>query len=88
MSQPHHDADAKLDESLRRIRGALDYNRNHYAAMVEQIVAATGVEVAERVTGPGTGSRDAGSDGRDDGRGVTTAMRRPFQEASSPRWLP
>jgi flagellin-like hook-associated protein FlgL len=50
MSQPHHDADAKLDESLRRIRGALDYNRNHYAAMVEQIVAATGVEVAERVT--------------------------------------
>jgi hypothetical protein len=50
MSQTQHDADAKLDESLRRIRGALDHNRSSYAGMVEQIMAATGAEVAERVT--------------------------------------
>ena len=50
MNQTQHDVDAKLEESLRRIRGALDHNRNHYAGLVEQIMAATGAEVAERVT--------------------------------------
>jgi hypothetical protein len=50
MSRSRHDTDARLEESLRRIRGALDHNRSHYAAMIEQIMAATSVEVAERVT--------------------------------------
>jgi len=40
----------QLEASLRRIRGALDHNRNQYASMVEQILATTGAEVAERVT--------------------------------------
>ncbi len=50
MNPARYDPDARLEASLRRIRGALDDNRNHYAAMVEQIMAATGAEVAERVT--------------------------------------
>jgi hypothetical protein len=50
MSRTRYDTDAQLEASLRRIRGALDYNRNHYAAMIEQIMAATGVDVAERVS--------------------------------------
>ena len=49
MNRTQHDADAQLAESLRRMRGALDYNRSSYAGMVEQIMAATGAEVAERV---------------------------------------
>ena len=49
MSRTRYDTDAQLEASLRRIRGALDYNRNHYAAMIEQIMAATSVEVVERV---------------------------------------
>jgi hypothetical protein len=50
MNPTQHDADAQLAESLKRMRGALDYNRSSYAAMVEQIMAATTAEVAERVT--------------------------------------
>jgi hypothetical protein len=50
MNRTQHDADAQLAESLRRMRGALDHNRSSYAGVVEQIMAATGAEVAERVT--------------------------------------
>jgi hypothetical protein len=50
MSRTQHDADAQLAESLRRMRGALDYSRSSYAGMVESIMAATGAEVAERVS--------------------------------------
>jgi hypothetical protein len=50
MSRPRLNPDAQLEDSLRRISGALQHNRNQYAAMVEQIMAATGAEVAERVT--------------------------------------
>jgi len=50
MSRTRNDPDVRLDESLRRIRGALDHNRNYYAGMVEQILAATGAEVAERIS--------------------------------------
>ncbi len=50
MNRTRDDPDVQLEESLRRIRGALDHNRNSYAGMVEQIMAATGAEVAERVT--------------------------------------
>ncbi len=42
--------DTQLEASLRRISGALQQNRNQYAALVEQIMADTGAEVAERVT--------------------------------------
>lgn len=40
----------QLEASLRRMRGALYQSRNQYTAMIEQIMAATGAEVAERVT--------------------------------------
>jgi hypothetical protein len=50
MNRTGFDPDAQLEASLRRISGALDRNRNEYAAMVEQIMAATGAEVAGRVT--------------------------------------
>ncbi len=50
MNRTQHDADAQLAESLRRMRGALDHTRSSYAGMVPQIMAATGAEVAERVT--------------------------------------
>jgi hypothetical protein len=50
MSRSGYDPDARLEESLRRIRSALDYSRNHYAAMIEQIMVATSVDVAERVS--------------------------------------
>ena len=50
MNRTGFDPDAQLEASLRRINGALARNRNEYAAMVEQIMAATGAEVAERVT--------------------------------------
>jgi hypothetical protein len=49
MSGSRYDPDVRLEESLRRMRGALDYSRGHYAAMIEQIMAATSVDVAERV---------------------------------------
>ncbi len=50
MSPPRSDPHAHLEASLRRMRGALEQNRNQYAAVVEQIMAATGADVAERVT--------------------------------------
>jgi hypothetical protein len=50
MNRTRLDPDAQLEASLRRISGALEQNRNEYAAMVEQIMAATSAEVAERVT--------------------------------------
>lgn len=50
MNPSRSNPDAHLDTSLRRITGALQTNRNQYAAMVEQIMAAAGAEVAERVT--------------------------------------
>jgi hypothetical protein len=50
MNRPGSDADAQIEAGLRRIKGALDQNRNQYATMVEQIMADTGREVAERVT--------------------------------------
>jgi hypothetical protein len=50
MSRPPLKVDAQLDASLRRISGALEHNRNQYDSMVGQIMAATGVEVAERIT--------------------------------------
>lgn len=50
MNRTPLDVDAQLEASLRRIRGALQHNRNRYAALVEQIMADTGAEVVERVT--------------------------------------
>jgi hypothetical protein len=50
MNRTRSDPDAQLEASLRRISDALKQNRHTYAAMVEQSVAATGAEVAERVT--------------------------------------
>jgi hypothetical protein len=50
MNRTRLDPDAQLEAGLRRIRGALEQNRHTYAAMVEQIMAATGEEVAERVS--------------------------------------
>jgi hypothetical protein len=49
MSRPPSKVDAQLEASLRRISGALEHNRNQYAAVVGQILAATGAEVAERI---------------------------------------
>lgn len=49
MSRPPLKVDALLDASLRRVGGALEHNRNQYAAMVDQIMAAASVEVAERI---------------------------------------
>jgi hypothetical protein len=49
MSRPPLKVDALLEASLRRIGGALEHNRSQYASMVEQIMAATGAEVAERI---------------------------------------
>jgi flagellin-like hook-associated protein FlgL len=49
MSRPPLDVDAQLDESLRRIGGALQHNRLQYATMVEQIMADTHAEVARRM---------------------------------------
>jgi len=50
MNRTWLDPDAQLEASLRRIRGALDQNRFQYASVIEQILATTGAEVAERVT--------------------------------------
>ena len=50
MNQTRSNPDTHLEASLRRISGALEHNRNQYAAVVEHIMAATGAEVAERVT--------------------------------------
>lgn len=50
MNRPPSKVDAQLEASLRRVSGALEHNRNQYGAMVEQIVAATSAEVAERIT--------------------------------------
>ena len=50
MNRTGFDPDGQLEASLRRINGALDRNRNEYAAMVEQIMADTRAEVAERVS--------------------------------------
>ena len=49
MSRPPSNVDALLEASLRRMAGALQQNRNAYASIVEQIMAATGAEVAERI---------------------------------------
>ena len=49
MSRPPLNVDALLEASLRRIGGALEHNRDQYAAMVEQIMATTSAEVAERI---------------------------------------
>ena len=49
MSRPPSNVDALLEASLRRMAGALQQNRNQYASVVEQIMAATGAEVAERI---------------------------------------
>ncbi len=50
MSRSPFDPDAQLEASVRRIRGALEQNRSQYAALAAQVMAATGAEVAERVT--------------------------------------
>ncbi len=50
MSRPRSNVDAQLETSLRRISGALEHNRSQYAGTVEQILAATGAEVAGRIT--------------------------------------
>ncbi len=50
MNRTGFDPDAQLEASLRRITDAVERNRNEYAAMVEQITAATSADVAERVT--------------------------------------
>ncbi len=49
MSRTWPDAHAQLEASLRRISGALEQNRSQYAAIVEQILATTSAETAERV---------------------------------------
>ncbi len=50
MNRTRSNPDADLEASLRRIAGALQANRNQYAAVVEQITAATTAEVAERIS--------------------------------------
>lgn len=50
MGRSRLNPDAHLEASLERIRGALQHNRNQYAALVEQIMAETGADVTERVT--------------------------------------
>ena len=50
MSRPPSKIDPQLEASLRRFSGALEHNRSQYAAMVEEIMAATGAEVAQRIT--------------------------------------
>jgi hypothetical protein len=49
MSRPPLKIDAQLEASLRRIGGALEQNRNQYASVVEQVMAATDAAVAERI---------------------------------------
>jgi hypothetical protein len=49
MSRPPLKIDAELAASLRRIGGALEQNRHQYATVVEQIMAATNAEVADRL---------------------------------------
>jgi hypothetical protein len=50
MNEGRSNLDAQLEASLRRIAGALQHNRSQYATMIEQIMAATGAEVAERLS--------------------------------------
>jgi hypothetical protein len=49
MGRPPLSVDELLEASLRRIGGALNRNRSQYAAMVEQVMAATSADVAERI---------------------------------------
>lgn len=49
MSRAPLNVDALLAASLRRVGGALEHNRNQYAAMVDQIMEATSADVAGRI---------------------------------------
>jgi hypothetical protein len=50
MSRPRLREDEQLEESLRRISGALDQTRHQYTAVVRQIMASVDVDVAERMS--------------------------------------
>jgi hypothetical protein len=50
MSRPRVREEEQLEESLRRISGALDQTRNQYTAVVRQIMASVDADVAERIT--------------------------------------
>jgi hypothetical protein len=50
MSGPRMREDEQLEESLRRISGALDQTRHQYTAVVRQIMASVDQDVAERMS--------------------------------------
>jgi hypothetical protein len=86
MNRTRPNPDAQLEASLRRISGALEHNRNQYAAMVEQIMAATSVEVAERVTARIAERHQRRMD-RWQRREERRSQRRRYDSADTPRGL-